>query len=152
MLLDLGDAGTFRLMKQSTIERDIVLSNLLASSGAKQALVEALENGNDTDAAIFTAVMASGKLFEILGAALEPEGADALKWTPAVGAHTAQALKKITTPQAKRLLLTCVPALVTGFFLAGLHSATISRKSSQTPGRVRPDTASGATSTSATGP
>lgn len=126
MILEFEGVGTYRLITKSTIERDIVLSGLLRACGANQAMIEALTNGTDEDAGIFAAVANSGKLFDILGATLVPDGVDPLKWTPDLGRETTEKLKHITADGSKQLLTTSIVALVKAFFLAGLHSLATS--------------------------
>jgi hypothetical protein len=180
MLLEFEGAGKFRLITNvSTIERDIALSNLLRSSGAQAAMLEALTASEEPDARVFNAVAASGRLFDLLGAALMPledaqapprlwwqkllriyppasvgHGGDPLKWTPEIAANTAERLKHVTTPQAKQLLTLAVVELVKAFFLAGLHSLVTSRNSLRAIAErveARPAGANGASMNSETG-
>jgi hypothetical protein len=130
MIIELEGAGIFRLMTRSTVERDIVLSNMLRSSGAEQAMRDAIIGERNPDGEIFQAVASSGKLFDILGASLAPDGMEDLEWTPACGLETSSRLKAISAAQAKILLLSCVVELIKAFFLAGLLSTATSRRSS----------------------
>lgn len=154
MLLDFGEAGTYRLITTSTIERDIAISNILRSSGAREAMITALSAGEEPDGRIFDAISGSGKLFDFLGAALMPEGDDPLKWTPEIARATAEKLKRIISPQIKQTLTLSVVELVKAFFLVGLHSLVTSLNSSAAKAAaegVRPDGESAATTSSATG-
>jgi hypothetical protein len=155
MILEFEGVGNYKLITASTIERDIAISNVLRSSGAHDAMLQALTAGEEPDRRIFEAISGSGKLFELLGASLVPEGVDPLTWTPAMARDTAQALKNISAPKAKQLLLLSVVELVKAFFLAELHSLVISRSSSPKAtgngAAVGPDGENAATSNSATG-
>lgn len=132
MILEFEGVGNYKLITASTIERDIAISNVLRSSGAHDAMLQALTAGEEPDRRIFEAISGSGQLFELLGAALVREGVDPLTWTPAMAKETAAALKAITVPKAKQLLLLSVVELVKAFFLVGLHSLVISRSFSKT--------------------
>src|SRR5579859_3716367 len=127
MILEFEGIGNYKLITASTIERDIALSNVLRSSGAHDAMLEALAAGEEPDRRIYEAVSGSGKIFDLLGASLVPEGVDPLAWSPAIARETAEALKKITAPKSKQLLLLSVVEMVKAFFLVGLHSLVISR-------------------------
>lgn len=152
MILEFEGAGVFRLMTASTIERDIVLTNLLRSSGVEQAMIDALSAGREPDSDIFAAVTSSGKLFDILGAVLVPDGFDQLQWTPQQGKETAEKLRHLTAPQAKAMVLHSIVALVKACFLKGLSSLATSPNSSLDLGKVaQPVGANAATTTSATG-
>lgn len=151
MILEFEGAGSYRLITDSTIERDIALSNLLRACGAYDAFRGALEQGGDVDSRLFEAVTVSGKLFDILGASLIPEGTDPLAWTPAIARETAEALRRITSPAAKQLLIASVVELVKAFFLAGLHSLATSRRSSTPANPVQPASANAGITSSATG-
>lgn len=152
MVLEIEGAGNYQLITRRTIECDIALSNLIRSSGAAQAFTDALEAGEDPDSRVFAAVSGSGKLFDILGAALVPEGIDPLEWTPKLQQQTADTLKRVTSDAGKHTLLLAIVPLVTSFFLAGLHSMVTSRNSFLVPAsRVQPDSASAATTTTETG-
>jgi hypothetical protein len=153
MVLEIDGAGTYSLITRRTIENDIALSNLLRSSGAERALIDALTEGEEPDSKVFAAVSGSGKLFDILGAALVPEGTDPLEWTPKLQQQTADTLKRVISDAGKRTILLCIVPLVTSFFLAGLHSTATSRSFTDTPAsQVQPDSENAATTTSATGP
>ena len=160
MLVEIEGAGKFHtITKLSTIERDIVISNLLRTSGAQVAFLDKVAAGVEPDTAVFEAFAGSGKVFEFLGAALMPaedesvphphwlqrairwlfwwlpapprvgHGGDPLNWTPEIGAATAERLKKVTAPAGKQMLTHLVVAAATSFFLAGLHSLVTSRSS-----------------------
>jgi len=150
-VLEIDGAGEYQLITRRTIECDITLTNLLRGSGAEQALVEALTAGEEPDGKVFAAISGSGKLFEILGAALVPVGVDGLEWSPKLQQQTATTLKRVTSENGKRALLLCVVPLVTSCFLSGLHSLTTSRSYSPAPATVQPDSESVATTILATG-
>jgi hypothetical protein len=159
MLVEIEGAGKFHtITKASTIERDIVIANLLRASGAQAAFLEKVTAGLEPDTAVFEAFAASGMVFDFLGAALMPvadeaaprphwlqrltawvlqrpgaaargHGGDPLNWTPAIGAATAERLKHVTAPAGKQMLTHLVVAAATSFFMAGLHSLVTSRSS-----------------------
>jgi len=137
MLLEF-EGTNYQFATRSTIERDIRLSNLLRESGVQEAMLAALTAGEDVDARIFGALTQSGKIFDILGCALVPEGVDPIYWTPALARETAEKLKKIASDAAKQLLLESVVGLVKAFFLAGLHSLATSRRSSPESAKAQP--------------
>lgn len=154
MLLEFEGAGTYRLITSSTIERDIAISNVLRSSGAQEAMIDAIKAGEEPDARLFNAISGSGKLFELLGASLVPEGVDPLEWSPELAKRTADTLKRVTAPEAKALLVRSVVELVKAFFLAGLVSSVTSPsflRATANGVEARPDGVSGATMSSATG-
>jgi hypothetical protein len=152
MILEIEGAGTFRVVSASTIEHDIALTNLLRSSGAEKAVIDALTAGEEPDSRIFAAVTESGKLFDILAAALVPADVDPLAWTPAIAKETADKLKRVVSEQGKRVLLSSIVELVKAFFLVGLHSQMTSRNSTASGKDAgQPDGASAETTTAATG-
>ena len=152
MILDFEGAGVFRLMTASTIERDIVLTNALRSSGVEQAMVNALSAGREPDSEIFAAVTSSGKLFDILGALLIPDGMEQLEWTAKIGQETADKLRRLTADQAKQLVIHSIVALVKACFLKGLSSLATSQNSSLDLEKVvQPAGANAAITTSAIG-
>jgi hypothetical protein len=134
MLLEIEGAGTYRLITSSTIERDIALANLLRACGLEDVIYNAIAAGREPDAEIFAAVSGSGKLFDILGACLIPEGVDQFTWTPKIGNDIAEKLRHVTHEKAKQIILQSVVELVKSFFLKGLYSYATSRNSS--PGKT----------------
>lgn len=153
MMLEIDGAGSYRLITRRTIECDVVLSNLLRSTGAEKALVDAVAAGEDIDKRIFEAVTGSGKMFDILGAALMPAELDSLNWSPEIQRETAAKLKRVTSEEGKRTLLLAIVPLVSGFFLQGLRYTATSPNSSPEleKTKLQPDGASEAITTSATG-
>lgn len=152
MILEIEGAGTYRLVTASTIEHDIALTNLLRSSGAEKAIIDALTAGDEPDSRIFSAVTQSGKLFDIMAAALVPEGTDPLEWSPAIAKETSDKLKRVVSDKGKRVLLASIVELVKAFFLAGLHSQTTSQSyTSDGKDAGQPGSANEATMTVGTG-
>ena len=144
----------FSLIVGGTIERDIELGNRIDASGVKEAIFANVRDEEAMNRAIAQALCTSSKrLFEIIGAAVVPDGTDPLQWDADMMRATAQFFAKLDSKDTQRLLV-CAVAMVRAFFLVELVSMAISRKSSTLPVEVdqlsNPG-ASGATSTSDTG-
>jgi len=144
----------FEVMVSRTVEADIVLSNLLDAAGMEEAIFDNIEQPEDkVNAAIANGLARSGKLFQIIGAAVVPEGTPPLSWSPKLQAETAAFFASLPSEGNTRRVLVAAVSLVRAFFLVELLFTQTSRKSSQAPA-TDPGSrngANGATSSSAPG-
>ena len=131
--LEFGDRR-FEVISSSTVEHDIVLANLLGEAGIREAIYSHLEDSEDAvNAAITSALASSGKLFQIIGAAVVPEGTHGLTWTPKLQAETAAFFAQLPSEgNTKRVLIAGV-SLVRAFFMVELLFTLTSRKSLRNP-------------------
>jgi len=134
----------FELVVSGTVERDIVLSNLLDSAGMKEAIYSHLEQSEEAvNAAIANGLASSGKLFQIMGASIVPAGTAGLDWTPSLMAETAKFLASLPSEGNTRRILIAAVSLVRAFFMVELLFTATSRRFSPTPPR-EPESLNGA--------
>jgi hypothetical protein len=142
----------FVLITASTVQRDIVLGQLLDSAGVKEAIAENIADDQSMNMAIAAALMRGDRLFDLIGCSLVPVGTDPLKWTPELGHETAQFFAVLPGESNTKRVLAAGIAFVRAFFMVELLSMTVSRKYSPVPMETgQLDGGSAATSISATG-
>ncbi len=76
------------------------------------------------------AVWPSGKLLDLLGGLLLPEGLDPREWTPAVAADIAKHLRQLVEPDDKEKAHRLLGDMLAGFFRSGSASLKTSPTSS----------------------
>lgn len=141
----------FTLITAGTVERDIELGNRIDSSGVKEAILANVADEDAMNTAIAQALCSNSKrLFEIIGAAVVPEGIDQLAWTQEMMRETAAHFAKLDGRNTQKVLVSAV-ALVRAFFLVELLSLATSRSFSPLPGTEQLTGENAGTSTSGPG-
>ena len=97
LVFEIDGAGAFRLLPDRVLRRDV--QELLISTGADKAFMEAITAARNPEEPVFEAMYASGRLFELLGRCLTPEGSE---WTPRLGRETAEKLERVNSPAGRQ--------------------------------------------------
>jgi hypothetical protein len=119
----------FRALEVSTLEHDIFFMNQVRAAGLDKFAVPEGEQPEQTTVRILHEVLASGKVFVILGALLIPADIADLDWTPELGAQTADFMRKLIAPDDKQQIQPLIISLVRHFFQSGAVYSTNSRSS-----------------------
>jgi|GEM_PF-1884607 len=106
--------------------------------------------GEDEDAEAFAyrvqaTCLRDGRVYDLLGGLMLPEGVSVTSWTPQLAAETGEFLGNLTAPADKAALNASIAGALAGFFRAGLASAMTSARYSQRRDESDPDQSEGAT-------
>jgi hypothetical protein len=142
----------FRTILRRTIENDFTCMNLIRGARLDTLVVAENESPEDFAARLFSAAIADGQVFNLLGCLLIPVELEDGDWTLKVMRATGDHLRTVVDDVEKRQIQAGIISMVTGFFRSGLASLQTSRTSSSPSGvEAQPNSATGATSTTATG-
>lgn len=140
---------TFTEVRRSTSAHDTWTMGLIRSAGLERVHAEPGETPEDFGWRVLGTIVQSGKLYELLGAFLVPEGVNDLDWTPQLAAETGVFLGELWEEDEKAKVHRLVVALLLPFVRDGIGSFGTLPSSSVGPPAA--NAASEANSTSAIG-
>lgn len=98
-VFEIDGAGTFRFLPDRAARRDVQIA--LIAAGTDKAFMDAIASARNPHEAVHEAMVVSGRLFELLGQCLVPEGA---QWTPRLAHETAEKLARVSSPAGQRMM------------------------------------------------
>lgn len=116
---------------ESTVEHDFTFMGLIRAAGLDRVAIREGESAQDFALRLLQEAIASGKVLEMLGCLLIPEGTAPEHWTPRLGAETAAFFGGLTAAADKLTIQALVLSLLIDFFEQGLSSLETSRTSSE---------------------
>ena len=149
-IYNLGNKA-FKALKQSTIEHDFWLMDTIRAAGLEQVTLRPGEEAETFATRLLHDVIASGRVFDLLGGVLVPADSNDLDWTPEAALQTAAFMRKLSEPTDKILLQSLVVELLIGFFQDGLVALMLSPNYSATSPENHQDSETGEHTTLATG-
>lgn len=103
-----------------TVMIDHYLSKIVRATGVDKVMPMDNENNAAYLIRMQAALVDSGKIPELLGGYLLPQGTVESEWTPVLAAQTAKFIKTLNTQQDRETVLTLGADIVFGFFEQGL--------------------------------
>ena len=121
---------TFVHLGESTAQHDDWFMGRVREAGLDRVLLEIGEDPDQFARRILYQASGSGKVFEMIGALIVPEGMADASWTPEVALDTARFVGQLCDPEDKQRINNLTVTLLIGFFLGGLTSLETSKTSS----------------------
>ncbi len=112
----------WREISRSTMENDVWLWKHIRDGGIDQVRLQPGEKPEDYAVRLLHEVIASGKVFLLLGGLLLPDGVPDEHWAPERGEETAAFMRKLQDQTDKDAIRHLLINLLTAFFEGGLRS------------------------------
>lgn len=116
-----------------TVLIDHQLMTIIQEAGLSRVLPMDGETDADYLVRMQAALIASGRVPDLLGAYLLPEGVSAEQWTRQIARDTAKYVARLNDPDDRELVLRLAMEATWGFFVRGLVSQMHSRAYSERP-------------------
>jgi len=142
----------FRVIGNSTYEHDTLVRKVMREIGLLDTGMKAGETPDQYARRLMLDLTGSGRMPEIFGLLLIPDGTESERWSSALGEETAAFVGALSDPADKALLDNMAWSFLTDFFERGLGSWRNSTSSSEpAPAKTASVTSSPTTNATANG-
>ncbi len=131
----------WRAVERSTLRHDNYMIRHILEGGLDKLRHKDDESLEDFAMRMLHAVLASGKMFDLLGGMLLPENVPDEKWTEAQAGETAEFLGNVTEEHDKTAVQEALMPLLLSFFAAGMDFIEPSRTALKKAEEAHPERA-----------